>query len=523
MRSLFRFLPLGLTCSILLVGCQMDFPNPLSPKESKEKEESKSMYDQAAASMAMDDDAIKKDVAQPEFLSGMENTKGELEGFNPNQELDLMFTQPTPLVKLASSETCNNCENYFLPGMLEKSPHTRYTIHSDLPEILLTPGVAYTTEAVLPPFKTKDGQAVSQEMRTQENNGFKTIDNDFEVFLFHIAQPGDGTQPRRMVVYAKNVARATTTVYAKQAIITDGTIGTVHQMESTLGRRVLEEKWDKPLGRVTIKPGEGEIVAYSKQFAAPSNGPDSSANVNCFGIMRADVKAKWGSPDLVVYTILVPAAPLKETKALAESLLQTGAQSGEGYINLNKKPSGCALSRACGVFPSFQWRSEPVILDVANLPEDLKFQMALPAVQVAGCPQARQTADLFLSQKTNRSDTVGNYMVDYRVRYVLINKARKSKKVDLRFGKEDADIGLAWQVALDSKLLPADEAVNECPVRTAWAGPKQDADFADNTRSLLEFEGGVIPVKPNTAVYVSMRLMVLGNSSLPFQLGIVSE
>lgn len=425
------------------------------------------------------------------------------------------FVDMTP-----NSPQCTQCKFTLLPGAAEPSPVTRYSIHSDLPEVLLTNGVAYSTTPKLVPFKLHDGTPVKDEMLVQHNRGFETIDGDFEVFIFHIARPGDGSQPRRMVVYAKNTGEAPVNVEGRQIMITDGIIGTVHEMESNLGRRVLAEEWDRPVGEVTIAPGEGKVVAYSKIFSTLKNDADNSANINCFGQVRADVEsAKEGvKPSLDVYIISIPGTDAAKNDELAASLLTTGAQSGETYIDLNTEPTGCQLRRTCGVFESFVWRNKPVVLDASKLAADgRRFQMAVPEIQSTDCPDAKQTVPLVLHQRTNRPDTVGNYMIEYRVQFHLVNSDPVSPKTfDFVFGKEDADIGLAWQVAMGDDAIPSDETVDRQPVRTGWAGPKQKEMMQ---RSFLTEDGGTITLAPCEERYVAARFMILGNSSLPFQIG----
>jgi len=437
---------------------------------------------------------------------------------------DPCTVQPAVLEALASDQQCEHCDYYWLPGLAMENRHTDYTIHSDLPEVLLSDGVAYATVPVLPPFETHGGDPVTREMRDQVNSGFENIDGGFEVFLFHISQPGDGTTPRRLVVYAKNNGGGTVEIQPRQAIVTDGIIGTVHEMESTLGRRVMAGDWDRPLDDVLVGPDSGRVVAYSKVFAAPRNTEDSSANVNCFGIVRADVVSKPDQTNLDVYIMAIPGeTPLGQVDEAAEGLLGQGAKSGETYLDLNSRPEGCQLRRACGVFPSFVWRGQPLVLDAAGLPGDaVKFQMALPEIQTRGCEKARQTVDLLLSQKSNRPDTVGNYMVPYRTTFRLVNQGETARKVDFRFGKPDADIGLGWQIAAAESPLK-DEELDALPVRTGWAGPKQQGDLPGDERSFFEEEGGAVTLDPCESVWISARFMVLGNSSLPFQIGFVSQ
>lgn len=434
--------------------------------------------------------------------------------------------QATPLKALTATVECSQCKEHALPGAIEPSTHSVYMLHSDLPEMFDTNGVLYTTRTVLPPFELKDGTTLTEEMRTQVNRGFTSIDDDFEVFLFHISQPGDGTAPRRLVIHVQNMGADPVLITPRQVIITDGTIGTVHEMESTLGRRVLEEQWDRPLESVTIAPGAGEVVAYSKQFSAMANGPDSSSNVNCFGIVRAEVKSKGETPaNLEVSVVAIDGTPALTTLGkLAATQLQAGARSQEGYFDFKTEPTGCQLRRAAGVVRDFAFRSELLTVDVDSLvSESLKFQMAVPAVQSQECPEARQTSDFILSPKYNRPDTVGNYMMEYFVRFHVVNRnSTLARSFDLRFGKNDADIGLGWEV-LRGSAPGSDDQLKARPTRTGWAGPKQAADLPDNTRSFLADDGGPILLGPCEEEYVVVRFMILGNSSLPFQLHLVGE
>lgn len=434
---------------------------------------------------------------------------------------------PAPPASLDHADQCTKCQFHYLPGKVDFTADTRWTIHSDMPEVMLTDGVLYTTRAVLPPFQTKAGVDVPEDFRTQKNNSFTSIDDDFEVFLFHISQPGDGTKPRRVVVYVANRGDEAVIINPRQVIATDGTIGTIHEMESGLGRRVMEGKWDTPLSAQAIAPGKGAVVAYSKQFAAPKNSDDSSANVNCFGIVQGAVSTASGKPaKLEVSIVGIPAGPANQATTAAEALLAQGAQSGEGYIDVLSDPQGCQLRRATGVFRSFAWRSDTVTLDAANLPKDgLAFQMAAGAIQTKDCPEGRQTGDLALYPRYVRPDTIGNYMTEYRATFKMVNTDKeKPRTFDIRFGKKDADVGLAWQVAVDPKAAASDAALKALPVRTAWAGPKQTADLEGDWRSFFEQDKELTTtLAPCGETWVSLRFMVLGNSSLPFQVGVVEK
>lgn len=107
---------------------------------------------------------------------------------------------PSDLVQTSGFGPCSRCGGWLLPGSVGPSTDSVYTIHSDLPERFLTEGVLYATTPVLPPFDLNNGQPLSEAMRTQVNQGFTTIDDDFEVFVFHISAPGDGSSPRRVTV-----------------------------------------------------------------------------------------------------------------------------------------------------------------------------------------------------------------------------------------------------------------------------------------------------------------------------------
>lgn len=424
------------------------------------------------------------------------------------------------LVRLQSSEPCNLCGLYLLPGSHEPHPVVAYDIHSDLPERFLTPGVLYATVPVLPPFSTNNGTPVTLSQRTQENHGFQTIDDAFDIFVFHISSPGDGSAPRRVAAYVRNDGTGPVTIDPRQILVTDGIIGTVHEMESTLGRRVLEDDWDTPVGPFIVQPGEGAVVAYSKKFSIIGNGPDSSQNINCFGRVRAEVENSdedTHPTDLTVYVVGIPAQNPANNLTLVEQYLDTGAQSGETFIDLNSQPLGCALSRTTGVMPGTVWRSDLVTLDVASIEgSGVDFQMALPAIQSAGCEEARQTVDMLLQPPYSRDESIGNYMIEYRVELRFVNRdTRRPATVDLSFGKTGADIGLAWQMAIGDNP-PTDAEVDAADVHTGWAGPNQSAI----ERSFFETP---LELQPCSIRYLSMRFLILGNASLPFFMTASSE
>jgi hypothetical protein len=428
------------------------------------------------------------------------------------------------LVPLQSEAECSRCVNYLLPGIFEPSPETVWTVHSDLPELFTSEGVLYTTRPILPAFKLNDGSDKPAAMRQQVNNGFEALDDDFELFFFHTTRVPSGSPGRRIVVFVENIGAEPTTIRPRQAITTDGLIGTVHEMENGLARRVMSHDWDTPLSSVTIPPGDGVVIAASKQFAARNNSADSSTNVNCFGIVQGFVEKGASPAKLQLSVIAIPGGEsLGQSTVRAKELLNTGANSGEAAIDLSTPPQGCQVRRATGVFRSFRWVSHPMRLDVTALPENrVAFQMALPAIQSGGCMEAQQTAPLILHPPTTRPDTVGNYHTEYLVSFELVNPSDAARTADIRFGKTDADVGLAWQAKIANAPIDEDE-LKGLPVQTGWAGPKQTADMPDDTRSLFGDPRGTISVPARSSVHVGMRFMIVGNSSLPFQLHVVGE
>lgn len=422
----------------------------------------------------------------------------------------------TPPSIASGSGSCSICSGHILPGAIEPHPDTGYYIHSDLPEAFGSTGVLYSTRPVL---ADSTATPLPLSVRTQVANNFTSIDDDFDIFMFHISQPGDGSQVRRMVVYVKNDGAGPVTINPKQLMITDGTIGTVHEMESNLGRRAMDEGWDTPISSVTIQPGEGNVIAYSKRFPGFPNGPDMSANVNCFARVRANVN----NPDptsnptrLTVHIVAIDGVSnISQNRTRAEALLDLAAKNNETGIDLTRPPQGCELSRACGVVRTFQWRSDLVTVDAAAVPASgYSFSMALPKVQTGACPTLRQTADMALRPGYAPQDTVGNYMIDYRVHFRVVNRDPSAPRaIDLQFTKGGADIGLGYKVAV-SRDGVTDAELDAIPTRTDWAGPNQSAI----SKSMLADHGGSVTVPSCQERYVDMRFQILGNASLPFSL-----
>lgn len=434
---------------------------------------------------------------------------------------------PSALTSLNPPSGCGTCGAMLLPGAAEPHPETGYHIISDLPEAFgddttsAGNGVLYATTAVLPPDST--GSPVPLALRTQTaTGGFTTIDGSFDLFLFHIARPGTGAAPRRITVYVRNDGTAPIDIDPEQIIITDGVIGTIHEMESTLGQRTLEGDWDTPLSTITINPGQGAVIAFSKRFAASSNGADSSANINCFGRVRGAVTNASSATDptqLSVFVVGIDGASQATMQTDTEALLGVAATSLESAIDITTAPPGCALRRAVGVAPSIVWRGDTLSLSDASIPPTgLAFTMALSEIQSEGCPEGRQTEAMFLHPGFARGDNIGNYMVEYRLMFHLINSDPGNfTTFDIGFGKTGADIGLAWQTAIGS-AAPSDAMVDAASVRTGWAGPNQ----ANLSRSFVEFDGGPITLAPCDEAFVGLRFLVLGNSSLPFDIEVTS-
>lgn len=428
----------------------------------------------------------------------------------------------TPLVHLSANTTCSRCEGTALPGRVVAQPAAKWGIISDLPESFKGYGVLYSTADMLPPNGAPD------EMRRQiraENGpaaGFRGIDGGFDVFLFHLNKTAGATQ--RIVVYARNLGTSPATVKPRQVIKSEGLIGTVHDFESELGARVLKDDWDRPLQSVVIPSGQGRVVGYGRVFGAGAKeGPDSRANVNCFGYVRAELAppAAGTAANLLVEVIAIPATPIAGIDAEAAKWTGKGVESTD-EVSMTGPPQGCALGRAVGTYPNFAWMSDIVTVDATTLTDGgTTFPIGLPAVQTPDCPEARQTQDFALRPGYTRFDTVGNYMVPYETRFILTNPGATDLQVDLTMGKQGADIGLAYAVAsapfVPGNATPEDSfkklSIDPKDIKTQWAGPKQ----ASKEKTMLPRP---VTVAPGKAVAVRARFMILGNSSLPFTLAV---
>lgn len=402
-----------------------------------------------------------------------------------------------------------NCAGLDLPGGPEPHPGANYSIHSDLPELFSSYGVLYSTRPVLPP---DPGGTVPLNLRTQTNSGFSTIDDGFDVFLFHIT-PGAGMpNATRIVVHAKNSGAAPVAIRPGQVILTQGVIGNVHEFESNLGRRWMEEDYDpQRLSEVVVPAGGGAAIAWSDIFGPPGR--------NCFGLVRAEVEPAGAGTDLEISVVAIPGVATSQIDAETANWLAIAATSADS-VPITTPPGAGELRRAVGVFPNFQWRADTPIIDIDALePAGKSFAMALSQIQAAACPEGRQTVPMVLHPGFAHGDTIGNYQVDYRVQLRLANASRtENRAFDVRFGKDDSDVGLAWRVATSSVPI-GDAALDAQPVLTEWAGPSQADGLVRDT--LLEPFGGRITLRPCEELYLALRFAVLGNSSLPFVLEVV--
>lgn len=460
----------------------------------------------------------------------------------------------TELVKLESSRSCDRCVGYLLPGRIEASPETVYRVDSDLPEVFLSPGVLYTTRAELPEFLTKDGKAVPREMRVQRNAGFAGIDRSFEVFVYHMSNPAPGEAPtaegrreRRVVVYAKNVGSAAAVLKPRQAMEARGTMAKADGPESRLAYRVMEDRWERVMDGVRLEPGKGEVIAWTPRLSVKdAKGKDETSSDFVTGLVRVEVEryeaGKQGPapvPSLgegasrhgvfeVSVIAIDGAVEAEDFGAAAEALLGVGARSGEGAMDLTVPPPECHVRRVVGVSKNFLWRSENVRLDATKLDErGVSFLMAAPGIQTFGCPAARQTQDLLLSPGFVHPETIGNYMQEYMVTLTLVNPGAAARMVDVRFGKQDADVGVAWQVDVGNAPTTR-EALMEYPTLVEWAGGWRKDDLPDNTRSffmndLARGEAQWIEVPAKSEKTVTIRMMPVGTSSLPFEVRVVGK
>ncbi len=426
---------------------------------------------------------------------------------------------PSPLRTLGPGGKCDKCSGYLLPGRHVPSQHTVYRIDSDLPELYTSNGVLYTTRQTLPPFKTLKGEDVPLDLRKQVNHGFTTIDDSFEVFLYHLSQEQKEGETRRIVVLVENEGTEPATVIPRESIYHGPNRAQPDSIESELGIDVLTENWRTPYESVTIAPGSSAIISATKQLAAGSDGPDTSASPFVTGIIRADVMPA-GLSDLVVSVVSIPGnIPEDEYILSARTYLDKGANSSEQWIDLTTAPSGCEVRRVVGTAKNVMWESDPMVIDVSKMPvDDLYFMMAKFAVQSEQCMEARQSTDLLLHPGYVHPDSVGNYMMEYYVTLNLVNRGVISKNIDIQYGKMDAPIGLGWQMIIGEEKASLEE-LEPLDVEIGWAGMKRAENEPYYKETMLS--DGPIEIKPGQEKWVSMRMMVLGTSSLPYQLHVV--
>jgi len=416
----------------------------------------------------------------------------------------------TPLVPLQANDTCSRCNGWLLPGTISERTDVPLRVDSDLPELFRGEGVLYATTAQLPPFAMKDGRPVPAEMRTQRSYGFDGLTHSFDVFLYHfVREPEDAPRPKRIVVYTRNRGAAAVRVTPLQMITAQGEFSAEDGPEAALGRAWLEDAWQPAQAAFELAPREGRATAWTMATSAFVNG--------MVRVQVSPLESAVTTTSLDAWVVAVDAAtPEAQLTAACERLLSTGAQSQE-TMDLAIAPPTCHVRRVSGVSRNFVWRGG-ARLDVNRLPADgWSFLMAAPAVQVRDCPEARQTHGMLLHPPYVHPETVGNYLVNYEITLELVNTSSAPVELDLRFGKQDADIGLAWQVLS-----------RDAQVHTAWAGKSKTHDLPDNTRSLLvepaaatSAQEGRLRLEPKEERTVVLRLTPLPSSSLPFALKVV--
>ncbi|MDX2118122.1 MAG: hypothetical protein SFY96_08075 [Planctomycetota bacterium] len=452
-------------------------------------------------------------------------------------EINARSTHGSPLIPLSTGDPCTRCSGYLLPGDIVSGGATTYRIDSDLPELFLSTGTLYSTAAVLPPMDTKNGEPVPEAMRRQRNAGFDTIDSDFDVFVYHMSAPGEMPRERRVVILVRNVGASSVAIEPKQIMESGGAMATDDGPESRLARRTIAEQWESIVPRLAIDAGDARVIGWTPRLSVPKErgGDDTSDSDFVTGMLRAGVRAADGKPRLEVSVVAIDGAtPRTEFDRAAIEASTRGARSGEQSMDLRIPPPQCHVRRVVGVFQNFEWHSRPMVIDVSSLPRDprpqsspgLAFLMAAPQMQTLECPRASQTRERLLSPGYVHPETIGNYQIEYRVTLELVNPSTQPRRVDLRFGKQDADVGLAWQMIRSD--APATEIdLRTAPVRLAWAGAWRKDDLPDNTRSLLVNDddraarAAPITLEPGARTTISLRFVPVGTSSLPFHLCVV--
>lgn len=432
-----------------------------------------------------------------------------------NLSAEPVFLDMTPI---SGEEPCNRCEGVPMPGQIIPSNETVYRIDSDLPELYFSNGLLYSTQAVLPSFLTNEEKEVGEDMLTQRNNGFETIDDSFEVFLYHLSKNHEPGEQRRIVVLATNNGEEAAVLNPRQSIYHGGNAGRPNSVESKLTRDVMSETWAIAYPEVQIEPGESAVISYTKLLGQGPETLDTTKEVFITGIVRSDAKTVSGGPvDLEIAVVSIPDSPADQEimTELAVEWKETGANSGEEWMDETIPPPECHVRRVVGVSKNAIWQSEQIVVDVAKLPADgIDMPMATPIVQSQGCPEIRQTADMILHPGYVHPDTIGNFMMETHVTLGFTNSGTMPRTVIPAFGKDDARVGLGWQAAIGPRIYTLEE-LSTLPVQIGWAG-KGARNVAEETPFLRPFLPDPITVAPGETTVLSIRCMVIGTSSLPY-------
>lgn len=432
----------------------------------------------------------------------------------------------TPLVRLQGDDACTRCKGWLLPGAPVDRADLPLRVDSDLPELFRGEGVLYATTTMLPPFAAKDGKAVPTALRAQRNNGWLGMDASCEVFLYHFLRDDPAARrPVRIVVYAKNHGLGTLRLAPSIAVATDGGFAAPDGPEVALGAAALAGRYERGREPVELAPNAAQAVAWTPRLGMDAAGADATTSTFVNALLRLDAADRDGAKPLYdVHVVAVDAGvPLEALDAACQRLLGQGSRSQE-TMDLSIPPPPCHVRRVAGVSRNFLWRGGATI-DASALPDEgLSFLMGAPAVQTNACPQARQTRGMLLHPGYVHPETIGNYLVEHELEFVFANPGDKAVALDLRFGKDDADIGLAWQIAAGS--APAEPAaLRASPVRSGWAGKTCKDDLPDDTRSLLPGAvaggadaAGILLLAPGERRTVSLRLVPLPSSSMPWTL-----
>jgi hypothetical protein len=376
-------------------------------------------------------------------------------------------------------------------------------------------------------------------MRTQRpGSGFSTIDGDFEVFLYHMTSPSGGKMPRRVAVLVENIGADPVSLVAEDIMETTGVMGKPGGPEIRLSNRYQRNQWTSRYGTITVTPGTMELISLSPRFGDGKDGrwigtkrdrvPADDRSTSLF--LNGQVMTRIISPDKpsihvhVVGMDAEEAAPAGTDRDFwskrAQSLLDRGAKSGETGMDLRIEPPTCHVRRVAGVYRTFRWEGAATVTAQDLGTTDVRFQMALPAAQAGPCPEGVQTQPMLLSPPYVRPETIGNYMVQYLVHLTVDNTAgTKTLPYDLRFGKQDASIGLSWQV-LPGKRAADDPEWKTTPLQDGWAGAWSFGDLADNTLPFIKKPGAVAPGDKES---VTLYFTVAGTSSLPFQIHVANK